>query len=149
MEQLQLNIKNDNGNVQIEYSPCFNSKTIIYCTTKQLKSNYKVHFLNDISISLVRRILKEGRYKTEQVNTFNSIIITKNSFKKRYSFQIDGSCVLITNNNTKEELWSDINKIKDFWLFNEKNWKSLKEKKKNFVPISHDFLTNDNNFTFE
>ena len=129
--------------LDIIFWPSSMTKNSFSCKLWELKTYYFINSTHDLNATLIKRIIKDGKFNVKKETFFNSsVITTKNKFKN-YEFQIEDNLVLVTNLKTKEEFFSTKDKIKSTWTFNNKNWEELKQKKQSLTPLNSNITTNE------
>lgn len=146
MQVLNLHIKVNKNKVQIEFSPSTSSTTYLNTTLKQLDKLYKAK-VEDLSLTLVRQMIKDNKINKYTISNFDSKVITRTNNKKTYKFQIEDSLVHITEIATQKEIFCPLNYISNFNTFSVQDFEEVILKKKRITPVRSNIETGE--LTFE
>jgi hypothetical protein len=146
MENISLKVIVEEGeNVTVIFQPSSLIKNTFSCKLWQLKKQYLIETVSDISPTLVRRIIKDNRFKVIKEISFDSKVIVETTKSGRYELQTEDGVMLVKNLKTGEELFAERELIANAWNFTDKHWSELVEyrKSKKIVPLTHNIETNE------
>lgn len=147
--QLDIRVTNDT-NYQVTFK---SSSCVVYnfeCDQDQLSNWYSLANIEDLTISMVRKIIKDKRFYVIKTISYDSSVIYFTNYKRTIEFQVEDGLALATNIKAQDEVFFSmqgrtIEQLKNYTLI---NFNSLKRKRKKITPLSTRIETQLSNFGF-
>lgn len=142
MQNINIHIQVNNNKITLTFSPSSKKKTIVNFTAKQLYSYYKLK-VEDLSPNICRQIIKDNKFKTEIILSFDSTIKILYNKTKDFKFQVEDDLVYITHIPDNDSFLTPISNIKDFNSFNYQTFEELKQIRKKITPLNTNIETTE------